>query len=66
MELVVDKRLKLDEPFTSDLQSIQPCPIKVTDNIRTDEKAIENVKTGKMTVVVMAMHIFGDIQTKFT
>jgi hypothetical protein len=26
-ELVVDKRLKLDKPFTSDLQSTQPRPI---------------------------------------
>jgi hypothetical protein len=47
----------------SDLQSIQPCPIKVRDPvpiiIRTDEKAIENAKTGKVTTVVAVMHIFG-------
>jgi hypothetical protein len=50
MELVVDKCLKLDNQFMSYLQSTQPRPIKVTDpvpiNIRTDEKALENVKTG--------------------
>jgi hypothetical protein len=65
MELAVDKHLKLDEPFiTSNLQSIQPLPIKDTDpvpiNIRADEKAIENAKTGKMTVLVVVMHVFGD------
>jgi hypothetical protein len=51
MELVVDKRLKLDKPFTSDLQSTQPCLIKVTDSVsnseRADVKALENAKTGK-------------------
>jgi hypothetical protein len=45
----------------SDLDSIQPCPAKVTDpvqiNIRADEKAIENTKTGKVNAVVAIMHI---------
>jgi hypothetical protein len=63
MESVVDKRLKLDEQFLSDLQSTQPRPIKVTDQVpissRTDEKALENAKTGKVTAVVTGMHIYG-------
>ncbi len=46
----------------SDLQSTQPCPIKVMDpvliNIRADEKALENAKTGKVTAVVAVMHNF--------
>jgi hypothetical protein len=64
MELVVDKHLKLDESFMPDLQSIQPHPTNVTDpvliNIKTDEKVIENAKTGKVSVVVMVMQIFGE------
>jgi hypothetical protein len=48
----------------SDLESIQSCPIKVTYPVpkytRTDEKAIENTKTGKVTVVVMVMQFFGE------
>jgi hypothetical protein len=47
-----------------DLWSIQPSPIKVTNlvliNIRDDEKAIENAKTGKVTAV---MHIFGETKS---
>jgi hypothetical protein len=46
MEHVVDKHLKLDEPFMSDLQPTQARPIKVTDPIsnstRADVKALEN------------------------
>jgi hypothetical protein len=64
MGRVVDKHLKLDEPFLSDLQSTQPRPIKVMDpvliSIRADEKALENAKTGKVSAVVMVMHIFGN------
>jgi hypothetical protein len=49
----------------SDLQSIQPRLIKVTDpvpfNVRADEKALENANTGKVTTVVAVMHIFGEI-----
>ena len=67
MELVVDNHLKLDNPFMSDLKSTQPRPIKVTDpdpiNIRADEKALENAKTGKVTVVVAVMHIFGETKS---
>jgi hypothetical protein len=37
--LVVDKGLKLDEPFMSDLQSTQPCLIKVTDSISDGDGA---------------------------
>jgi hypothetical protein len=48
----------------SDLQSIQPWPIKDMDpvpiNSRADKKAIENAKTDKVTVVVAVMHIFGE------
>jgi hypothetical protein len=64
MGLVVDKRLKLDEPFMSDLQSTQPRPIKVMDSIsnsdRADVKALENAKTGKVTAVVSVMHLNGN------
>jgi hypothetical protein len=63
MEYVVDKRLKLDEPFLSDSKSSQPRPIKVTDqnlisNNRADKKALEIAKTGKVTAVVTVMHIW--------
>jgi hypothetical protein len=61
MGLVVDKHLKLDKPFTSDLQSTQPRPIKVTDSVsnseRADIKALENAKTGKVITVVTVMHL---------
>ncbi len=59
-ELVVDKRLKFDKPFMSNLQSTQPHPIKVTDSVsdsnRANVKALENAKTGKATLVVTVMH----------
>jgi hypothetical protein len=68
MELVVDKRLKLDKPFMSDLQSTQPRPNKVTDFIsnskRADAKALENAKTGKVTAVVAVMQSYGDTTNK--
>jgi hypothetical protein len=68
MELVVDKHLKLDKPFTSDLQSIQPRPIKVTDSIsnseRADVKALETAKSGKVTTVVAAMHFYGNTKSR--
>ncbi len=67
MELVLDKHLKLDEQFLSDLQSTQPHPIKVTDPVsissRADEKALENTKTGKVAAVVAVMHIFGETKS---
>jgi hypothetical protein len=48
----------------SDLQSIQPRPVKVTDpvpvNIRADEKVIESAKTSNLTAVVVIMHMFGE------
>jgi hypothetical protein len=63
MELVVDKHLKLDKPFTSDLQSTQPHLIKVMDSVsnsdRADVKALENAKTGKVTMVVAVMRLYG-------
>jgi hypothetical protein len=63
MELSVGKCLKLDKPFMSNLASLQPHLIKVTDpvpnNLRADKKASENAKAGKVTTVVAVMHIFG-------
>jgi hypothetical protein len=51
----------------SDLQSTQPCPIKVTDPVpistRADEKALENAKTSKVTAVVVVMHIYGNTKS---
>jgi hypothetical protein len=68
MEYVVDKHLTLDKPFMSDLQSTQPRPIKVTNPIsnsnRADVKALENAKTGKVTVVVAVMHLYGNAKSK--
>ncbi len=68
MELVVDKHLKLDKPFMSDLQSTQPRPIKVTDSIsisdRANVKALENAKTGKVTAVVAVMHLYGNAKSR--
>jgi hypothetical protein len=67
MHFVVDKRLKLDKSFMSDLQSTQPRLIKVMDPIsnsnRADVKAIENAKTGKVTVVVAIMHLYGNVKS---
>jgi hypothetical protein len=67
MELVVDKHLKLDKSFMSDLQSTQPRPIKVTDPVsnsnRADVKALENAKTGKVTAVVMVMYLYGNVKS---
>jgi hypothetical protein len=51
----------------SDLQSTQPRPIKVTDPIlnsnRAEIKALENAKTGKVTVVVVVMHLYGSAKS---
>jgi hypothetical protein len=67
-ELVVDKHLKLDKPFMSDLQSTQPRPIKVTDSVsnseRTDLRALENANTGKVTAVVAVMHLYGNTTSR--
>jgi len=68
MEHVVDKHLKLDEPFLSDSKSTQPHPIKVTDQIlisstRADIKALEIAKTGKVTTVVVVMHLYGNTES---
>jgi hypothetical protein len=68
MELVVDKHLKLDKLFMSDLQSTQPRPIKVTDSIsdgdRADVKALENAKMGKVTAVVTVLHLYGNAKSR--
>jgi hypothetical protein len=53
----------------SDLNSAKPHPIKVTDQIpssdsKSDEKAIETAKMGKVTAVVTVMHLYGDSKTK--
>ncbi len=67
MEHVVEERLKLDEPILSDLQSTQPCPIKVMDQIavstRADEKALEIAKMGKVTALVAVMHLYGNTKS---
>jgi hypothetical protein len=51
----------------SDLQSTQPHPIKVMDPVPissgADEKALENSKTGKVTVLVVVMHIYGNTKS---
>jgi hypothetical protein len=65
MEHIVDKHLKLDEPFLSDFKSTQPRPIKVMDQTpnsdnRAYEKALEIDKTGKVTAVVAVMHLYGN------
>jgi hypothetical protein len=48
----------------SDLQSTQPCPIKVMDSIsdsdRANVKALENATMGKVTAVVAVMHLYGN------
>ncbi len=66
-ELLVDKPLKLDEPLLSDFKSTQPRQIKGTDQIpqsnnRADEKALEIAKTGKVTAVVVVMHLYGKLK----
>jgi hypothetical protein len=67
-ELVVDGHLKIDKPFMSDLQSTQPRPIKATDSIlhsnKADVKALENAKTGKVTMVVAVMHLYGNAKSR--
>ncbi len=51
----------------SELQSTQLHPIKVMDPVpistRADEKALENAKTGRVTAVVVAMHIYGNTKS---
>jgi hypothetical protein len=51
----------------SDLQSTQPHPIKFTDPVsnstRADVKALENAKTGKVTMVVAVMHLYGNAKS---
>jgi hypothetical protein len=52
----------------SDLQSTQPRLIKVMDSVshcdRADVKALENAKTGKVTVVVVVMHLYGNAKSR--
>jgi hypothetical protein len=51
----------------SDFKSTQPRPIKGTDQIpistRADEKALEIAKMGKVTAVVMVMHLYGNTKS---
>ena len=64
MGLQVDKRLILEQPTGIDLKSTDTCPITATklalDVIRTNEVAIENSKTSKVTAVVAILKVFGD------
>ena len=59
----VDKRLKLDKPTGHNYMSSETRPIKVTnldsDNIRANEIAIENLKTG-VTAVVAVIYLSKD------
>jgi hypothetical protein len=52
----------------SDLQSTQPRPNKVTDPLtistRADEKALEIAETGKVTMVVTVMHLYGNTKSR--
>ena len=63
MGLCVDKCLKLDKPLDFNLTSTEPRPIEVTrtatETISGEQKAIENAKTGKVTVVVAVMYLNG-------
>jgi len=60
----VDKCLKLVQPSCVQLKSTDTRPIKATklalDTFRANEIAIENSKTGKVTVVVAILKVFGD------
>ncbi len=60
MELVVDKCLKLDKPFMSDIQSNQPPD---SNSNRADMKALENARTGKVNAVVAVMHLYGNAKS---
>jgi hypothetical protein len=59
--LHVDKRLKLDKQIALSLMSTELRPIKVTnladEIISSNEKAIENAKTGKVTAVATVMYL---------
>jgi hypothetical protein len=50
-----------------DFKSTQPRPIEVTDQIlistRADEKALEVAKTGKVTAVLVVMHLYGNTKS---
>jgi hypothetical protein len=65
---IVDEHLKLDKPSLSDSRSTQPRPIKVTDQIpisnnRAGENALEIAKTGKVTMLVTVMHLYGNTES---
>jgi len=57
--LRVDKHLKLDKQLALNFVSTEPHPIKITnladEIISSNEKAIENAKTGKVTAVAAVM-----------
>jgi hypothetical protein len=48
----------------SDLQSNQPRSIEVMDSVsnskKADAKALENAKTGKVTAIVVVIHLYGN------
>jgi hypothetical protein len=52
----------------SDFQSTKPRLIKVTDSVsdsdRADVKEMENAKTGKVTMVVTVMHLYGNAKSR--
>jgi hypothetical protein len=52
----------------SDLQSTQPHPVKATNSVsdsnKADVKALEIAKTGKVTTVVTAMHLYGNAKSR--
>ncbi len=52
----------------SDSKSTQPHPVKVMDQIlisnnRADEKALEIAKMGKVTTLVVVMHLYGNTES---
>jgi hypothetical protein len=60
----VDKHFKLDKPTGIELNSTDTHPIKATRTalniIKARQKATKNSETGKVTVVVAVMKIFGN------
>ena len=59
--------MELPAASSPQVPSTQPCPIKVTDPVlnssKADEKSLENAKTGKVTMIVVVMHIFGNTKS---
>ena len=59
--LRADKHLKLDKQLALNFVSTEPHPIKITnladEIISSNEKAIENARTGKVTAVATVMYL---------